>query len=158
MKNTSVFLLKIFSFSSILLLTLLHQHIASAQGSQKNYWKSLEDVSYSERKDINSGFTISYPVFGEQVIRLEGNQILLKGFMVPLDELTGKNRFVLSSLPFNICFFCGGAGPETVIEVHSKEQIGFTDDAIWIKGRFFTNGSNPEELMYILKEAEIVDK
>ena len=126
--------------------------------AQHNYWKSLEDVTYKDREQKETGFNITYPVFGEEVKALVGKQITLKGFMVPLDELTGKNRFVLSSLPFNICFFCGGAGPETVIEVYSKNQIDFTDDPIIIKGEFYANEEDPEQLMYLLKNAELIEK
>ncbi|MEM1137858.1 MAG: hypothetical protein AAGI07_18630 [Bacteroidota bacterium] len=128
----------------------------NAQKQQLNYWKELEDVTFRNKIDNASGFQIKYPVFGENVNKLNGKEITLKGFIVPLDELTGKNRFVLSSLPFNICFFCGGAGPETVIEVYSKTAIDFTNDAIWIKGVFEPNPNNPEKLMYLLKEAVLI--
>lgn len=138
----------------ILLLCFWHTPVSA----QEDYWKLLEDVHYKNREEATTGFTITYPEFGEKVKKLEGKKITLKGFIVPLDELTGKNRFVLSSLPFNICFFCGGAGPETVIEVYSQEQIDYTDDLIWIEGIFQANPSNPEKLMYLLKEARLIEK
>ena len=123
--------------------------------AQTDYWKLLEDVHYKNRLEATTGFNITYPEFGENVKQLEGKRITLKGFIVPLDELTGENRFVLSSLPFNICFFCGGAGPETVIEVYSQEHVDFTDDVIWVEGIFY---ANPDKLMYLLKEARLIEK
>lgn len=126
--------------------------------AQTDYWKLLEDVHYKNREEASTGFNITYPEFGENVKQLEEKKITLKGFIVPLDELTGENRFVLSSLPFNICFFCGGAGPETVIEVYSQEHIDFTDNVIWVEGIFYTNPDDPEKLMYLLKEARLIEK
>ena len=126
--------------------------------AQINYWNELSDVSFKNKKDQTSGFEITYPIFGEKVKQLEGKEITLKGFMVPLDEYTSEKKFVLSSLPYNVCFFCGGAGPETVIEVYCKETIDFTDDPVWIKGIFEPNSENIDQLMYLLKDAIQVDK
>ncbi len=145
---------KVFKVATIIIGIFL----SGSASAQPNYWKDLEDVTYKNRTEESTGFNITYPIFGKKVKSLEGKQIILKGFMVPLDELTGKNRFVLSSLPFNICFFCGGAGPETVIEVHSKNHIEFTDDPIWIQGKFYANEEDPEQLMYLLHEAELIEK
>ena len=33
-----------------------------------------------------------------------------------------------------MCFFCGAAGPETVMEVKATEGIKYVADAIYLKG------------------------
>ncbi|UZR95828.1 hypothetical protein [Chondrinema litorale] len=138
-------------------LILIFTFLSLSLCAQKNFWDDLSDVSFKNKKDQASGFEITYPVFGEKVTQLKGKEIILKGFMVPLDQYTSEKKFVLSSLPYNICFFCGGAGPETVIEVFCKEQVDFTDDPIFVKGIFEPNSDNIEQLMYILKDATLVD-
>jgi hypothetical protein len=55
-----------------------------------------------------------------------------------------------------MCFFCGGAGPETVMEVISKEPIKYTTEAITIKGKLDLNANDINRLMYGLKDAELI--
>ncbi len=124
--------------------------------AQVNNWQQLADVRFKTRKDASGLYDIDYPVFGPKAKALAGTRIRLKGYMVPLDNLLGDRYFVLSSLPFNVCFFCGGAGPETVVEVFTTEEVPFTDDTIWVEGRFELNADDPERMMYLLKEARVV--
>jgi hypothetical protein len=63
----------------------------------------------------------------------------------------------LSSLPFANCFFCGGAGPETVMEVFSKDKIDFTEKRVSVTGTLTINADDPLRLMYILNNAQIKD-
>ena len=124
-----------------------------AQGN----WKLLTDVEILTRMDESQGYEISYPKFGESVQQLDGTSITLKGYMIPLDDMIGQRYFVLSALPFNVCFFCGGAGPETVAEVKTRSEIRFTDDAITVRGKLKLNPDDPDHLMYILEDAEIIN-
>ncbi|WP_020526160.1 hypothetical protein [Flexithrix dorotheae] len=117
-------------------------------------WDKLADVKFETKKD--QGYQIDYPVFGNEVKSLNGKEITLKGFIIPLDEMMSEDKIVLSSLPFNSCFFCGGAGPETVIEVYTAKKIDYTNEMIFVKGYFYLNESDPNQLMYLLKEAKQV--
>lgn len=94
------------------------------------------------------------PVFGSRVKELQDNTIRLKGYIIPLQELRGQNYFVFSRYPFNLCYFCGAAGPESIIEVNSQQEISFTEDLIELEGRFELNASDPDHLMYRLREAK----
>jgi len=127
-----------------------------SQAQEVNGWKVLSDVSFVSKTDELLGYEIEAPVFGSKVLALVGKQVQLKGYFVPLEEMRGHKYFVLSSLPFNICFFCGAAGPETVIEVYSKNEIPFTEKAITIKGTLELNADDPLHLMYLLKNAELI--
>ena len=100
---------------------------------------------------------VEFPIFSEEVKALDGKPITMEGWMIPLDELRGKNYFVLSALPFANCFFCGGAGPETVMEVFSKKEISFTEKKIKVRGKLSINPDDPLRLMYILNDAELID-
>ena len=135
---------------------ILVAHMSVAQEG-KNVWKVLAKVEIQSKFDEVLQFEVEQPTFSDEVKALAGNEITISGFMIPLDELQGKNYFVLSSLPFSSCFFCGGAGPETVMEVYSKKQISYTEKEIKIKGILEINADDPLKLLYILKEAELVD-
>ena len=55
-----------------------------------------------------------------------------------------------------MCFFCGGAGPETVMEVTALEGIEYTAEPIIIKGVLRLNDSDINKLMYAIEEVELV--
>lgn len=136
-------------FASLLLLFGLWQ--------DANPWKTLSKVTIEKRFDEVMNFEIDYPTFSKEVLALDGKEITLKGWMIPLDELRGENYFVLSALPFANCFFCGGAGPETVVEVFTTEDYDFTEDRIKVKGKLRLNADDPTQLMYVMSGAELID-
>lgn len=138
---------------SILLVILSFQSLAQ----QENLWKTLAKVEIEKKFDETLNFEIDFPTFSEEVKKLNGKTIELEGWMIPLEELQGESYFVLSSLPFANCFFCGGAGPETVAEVFAKEKIKYTEKRIRVRGKLKINADDPLQLMYVLQEAEIVD-
>lgn len=139
-------------FLGVIILSI----VAPFVQAQENTWKTLAKVTYETRMDEITRFEEEYPIFSEAVKKIDGTEITLEGWMIPLDELRGKNYFVLSALPFANCFFCGGAGPETVIEVFSKKQIDFTEKKIKVKGKLTINDSDPLRLMYILNETDLI--
>ncbi|WP_421986993.1 hypothetical protein [Roseivirga sp.] len=143
----SIFLLLVFLFAGL--------QFSSAQ--KENTWKTLAKVTIEKRFDETLNYEIDFPTFSKEVKEINGKEITLQGWMIPLDELRGKNYFVLSALPFANCFFCGGAGPETVVEVFLKKDLSFTEDRVKVKGKLTINGDDPLKLMYILEEAEIID-
>ncbi|MBS9463948.1 homoserine dehydrogenase [Flagellimonas sp. 389] len=52
------------------------------------------------------------------------------------------------------CFFCGAAGPETIIEVNFKEKPPFrTDQIVTVTGILELNRNNVDHCNYILKAA-----
>ena len=138
-------------------LTIVLFTVLVFQNQEPNSWKTLSKVKIEKRYDETLNFEIDYPTFSKEVKALDGKEITLEGWMIPLDELRGENYFVLSALPFANCFFCGGAGPETVIEVFSKKNIDFTEKRIKIKGKLTINADDPLRLMYIMNDAVEVD-
>ena len=127
------------------------------QAQDKSLWKILANVTYGTRQDPEMGFEVEYPIFGEETNSWEGKEVVVKGYMIPLEELTGQNYFVLSQFPYNMCFFCGGAGPETVMEVYTKKEIEYRESPIRIKGKLKLNDGDFNHLMYILENAEQVE-
>ncbi len=119
-------------------------------------WKTLALVSFKNTKDKN-GHPIEQPVFSETLKKIDNNRIQLTGYILPLSDLGSQSNFVFSQLPYNSCYFCGGAGPETIIEVNMTEAIRFTEDKITLEGTFELNQSDPDHLMYILNQSEQVE-
>lgn len=136
----------------IILLTFFTGLSFLASAQSKNVWKQLEAVHF-RTVQTEAGLPMDKPEFGKEVKALEGKRVRLKGYIIPLKELQGQNYFVFSRYPFNLCYFCGAAGPETIIEVNSAEEIPFTEDLIELQGRFQLNAHDPDHMMYQLKEA-----
>lgn len=140
-----------------ILFILLSLLALQSFGQGKSVWNVLADIKYGMRYDEDLEYDVEYPIFADKIKALEGKEVLVKGYMVPLDELMGQNFFVLSAFPYNMCFFCGGAGPETVMEVNTIKEIEFTEKPILIKGVLELNQFDYNHMMYILNEARLAE-
>ena len=119
----------------------------------RSLWKILANVKYKTRYDEVLKYEVDYPEFGEETKSYEGKIVKVKGYMVPLEEYMGHNYFVLSALPYNVCFFCGAAGPETVMEIYTEKPMEFTEKPVWVRGKLKLNDHDYDHLMYILEDA-----
>jgi hypothetical protein len=121
-----------------------------------NIWKTLSKISYKKEYDELMGFKIDKPVFSDQVKALEGKEVTLKGYIIPVEGYKSHKEFIFSAFPYSMCFFCGGAGPETVMEVEATEGIKYSADAIVLKGILTLNDKDINRLMYKLTAAKLV--
>ena len=80
------------------------------------------------------------PSFPEDLKALAGKDISLEGYFLPID-VEGDQYIILSKFPYSQCFFCGGAGPESIAEVYFKgKREKFTaDQYIRIRGKLKLN-------------------
>lgn len=122
-------------------------------------WEMLKDVTWSKKYMEALSDFFPMPNFGKQIELLDNKPVTIQGFYVPVD-MEGT-IFALSESPSYTCFFCGVGGIESVMEILVKEghrdlKRIRTDRYIQVKGIFSINRDNPEHLMYILKDAELV--
>lgn len=123
-------------------------------------WEELARVTFEE--DYHEGVEeyIFRPIFSDTLKALDGKKIMIEGFVIPIEETGDETFVVLSGLPYLQCFFCGGAGPETVIDILPKGKLKkrlTTDEKITFKGRLRLNADDLDYLNYILDDAELVD-
>ena len=99
-----------------------------------------------------------YPTFGPNINKLNGKEILLTGYVLPIDA--ESNLYALSAFPFSACFFCGGAGPESVVGLKFKKngRKFKTDERHTMRGIVKLNADNIYELNYNIDGAEIADE
>lgn len=121
---------------------------------EKNFWHVLAEVGF--RKETHNGYEVEVPVFSNHVKSWNGKKVKLKGYVIPVGEVGDESKFMFSSLPFNVCYFCGAAGPETIVEVESAEKVTFTSQSIWMEGILQLNEKDPDRHIYILKAANII--
>ena len=116
-------------------------------------WPTLARVSFTKEYDELLGLKVDVPKFSAAVKELDGKQITLRGYVIPTEGYKSHKEFVFSAYPYSMCFFCGGAGPETVIEVFANEPIEYSAEAVEVTGILRLNGDDPNALMYRLEEA-----
>jgi hypothetical protein len=121
----------------------------------QNFWQVLAEVGFNSKTDKN-GYVVERPVFSNSLKKWNGKKVKLKGYVIPVSEIGDQDKFILSALPFNVCYFCGAAGPETVIEVETEEKIRFSSKAIWMEGVLHLNDKDPDHHMFILKSARSI--
>lgn len=131
----------------------------NAQQPQAVSWSMLKDVTWSEKYMASLSDYFQMPEFGRQIEFLDNRPITIQGFYVPVN--VEGTTFALSETPSYMCFFCGVGGIETVMEISVKEGHRHlrrvrTDTYIQIKGIFTINRDDPNHLMYVLKDAELV--
>jgi hypothetical protein len=99
-----------------------------------------------------------FPIFPEFLKNLDGKLVAVEGYAIPFD-LSG-NLITLSMNPFSACFFCGKAGPASIMSVlFEKPQKGLkTDDYIYLTGRLRLNSTDPSQPYYTLEHAELKSK
>jgi len=120
--------------------------------SPENLWKTLGKITFKKQYDELLGFKVDVPVFSQEIIAMEGKIVTVKGYIIPVDGYKSHKEFVFSAYPYNMCFFCGGAGPETVMEVYAKEPIKYTAEPVTIKGKLELNSTDVNRLIYALND------
>ncbi|MBE0638184.1 MAG: DUF3299 domain-containing protein [Bacteroidales bacterium] len=120
----------------------------------------LDDVTVRYKYSFKSEGFIPKPNFGTQLQALNNTEVNLVGFYLPAN-ITGSS-FVVSYYPMAMCFFCTGAGIESVVVMYAAdgEEKRFsslrTDDFIEVKGRLELNVDVNKNLFYILHDAQWV--
>ncbi|MEX2594753.1 MAG: hypothetical protein WD426_18445 [Anditalea sp.] len=136
------------------LLAFLPGVLAIAQ-QQENVWKNLSEVSYKISEDEFGELYL--PEFSDKIKNMEGKEVTANGYIIPFEGMFKPEHIILSSLPLAECFFCGSGGPETVMEVMLKNPIKYTSKRVKVKGKLVLNAKDPEKMMYILEDAQLIE-
>lgn len=118
-------------------------------------WDTLSKLKIDAQYDDVINETFEVPIFSDDLLAFDGKEIVIEGYVIPLQSGKDQDYFVLSRFPYNSCFFCGNAGPETVAEVYTSEPVPFKDEKVLVSGRLKLNAENPLHLFYIIEEATV---
>jgi hypothetical protein len=139
-----------------LLAALFLSPVDSVAQNGGNIWNTLAKITFKKEYDEMLGFKVDVPVFSDQVQAMSGEEIEIKGYVIPVEGYRSHTEFVFSAFPYNMCFFCGGAGPESVMEVYADEPIKYSPEPITIKGTLELNATDVNRLIYALNGATLV--
>jgi len=119
-------------------------------------WSLFAKVPFQAKlfKEYDQHFLV--PEFDTSIRGKEGKEIQIKGHYMPFD--LPQNSIILSKYPYASCFFCGGAGPESVAEVlfRNKPPKFKADQIVTVKGKLRLNNKDVEHMNFILEDAVLV--
>ena len=115
-------------------------------------WADFADVTFEPEYNEEYDVHFLMPKFGEKIKAYNGKQISIRGYFL---DISGSGEiFLVSQNPMASCFFCGAAGPETIVEVNFKETPPFkTDQIVEVMGTLQINRNDVSHCNYILHEA-----
>ena len=95
------------------------------------------------------------PKFNEKVKKLESKNILVQGYMFPLEQDEKQSLFLLGPFPLS-CPYHPHVSSNLLIEVHTKNPITFSYDAINIKGELeLVSKDDDYNIFFRLNNAEL---
>ena len=120
-------------------------------------WEVLKDVEFVEVWSEEFQAIYNVPKFGKKIKSLDGKKVQIRGYIIPVDILA--DYYVLSANPYSSCFFCGQAGPESVMEIQfANQESGLRmDKIITVQGKLRLNADDIVQLNYVLEDAKVVE-
>lgn len=117
-------------------------------------WKQLGVIKFvkKQHKDYPEG--VMFPLVNANLKAKAKKKIAVSGFIVPIDNTT----YALSKNVFASCFFCGQAGPETIMGIKFRGSTPKlkTDQYVTLEGNFRVNETDIEDWIYHIEDAVIV--
>src|SRR5690606_10594328 len=116
-------------------------------------WKMLGDVKFSKGTHPDYG-EVMFPAVNQKVKAFHTKKVTVSGFVVPIDN----ENYALSKNVFAACFFCGQAGPETIMGLKFKDFKGRikTDTYVTVTGYLKVNEKNVDDWIYNIEKAVVV--
>ena len=117
-------------------------------------WKLLGMIKFVKKPNKDYPEGVMFPIINSTLKAKNKKRIAMSGFIVPIDNTT----YALSKNVFASCFFCGQAGPETIMGIKFKGATPKlkTDQYVTLEGNFRVNETDVEDWIYHIEDAVIV--
>ena len=144
---------------SMLILVAWMTAAAAVAQTKSDSWALFSKTKFEPKYYEKMQEYLLYPTFSPDLKALEGKDVTVQGYYVPFapeDDV----YIIISKFPMSQCFFCGGAGPESIAEINfAKTQSKFqVDDLLTVKGKLRLNTDNMDHVNFILDQAVLVSK
>jgi len=151
-----IFTIKSFLFRRLVVCCVILSfffHTNKSIGQKSIGWDILADITFEETFDEEEDAYWLAPSFGDVVKSYENQVVVVEGYLIPID--VAENIYLLSKYPYSACFFCGGAGPESIVELQLEKRAKGRgmDDRVRLQGRLVLNTADFDHFNYILKAA-----
>jgi hypothetical protein len=116
-------------------------------------WKLLAQIKYVKKPSADYPEGVMFPIINTTLKSKNKKTITMSGFIIPIDN---KN-YALSKNVFAQCFFCGQAGPETIMGIKFKNPNMKlkTDQYVTLQGIFRYNDNDVDDWIYHIENAVI---
>jgi len=123
------------------------------QDAETITWSLLGKITFENKPHLDYPEGVLYPTVNKELKAKKGKKIAISGFIIPIDN----ESYALSKNVFAQCFFCGQAGPETIVGIHFKnlKKRLKTDQYVTLEGFFRYNETDVEDWIYHIEEAII---
>ncbi len=117
-------------------------------------WKLLGVIKYIKKPDKDYPEGVMFPIINSDLKAKNKKKIVMSGFIIPIDNVS----YALSKNVFASCFFCGQAGPETIMGIKFKGPTPKlkTDQYVTMEGTFRYNDNDVNDWIYHIENAVIV--
>lgn len=117
-------------------------------------WKLLGVIKFIKKPDKDYPEGVMFPIVNSTLKEKNKKKIVMSGFIIPIDNVS----FALSKNVFASCFFCGQAGPETIMGIKFKGATPKlkTDQYVTMEGTFRYNDSDVNDWIYHIENAVII--
>lgn len=112
-------------------------------------WDRLSAVETEE-----GDYGLLKPRFDDGLRSLDGTEVRVQGFMLPLENDDKHSHFIITRSPPS-CFFCLPGGPESVVEIKAAKPLEFSFDPVVLKGRLALLEDSEMGLFYRLENATL---
>jgi hypothetical protein len=142
---------------NLLTISAIILFVISANAQKFDAWNEFAKTKFEPRYDEKLSEYIFHPTFPSGLLALVGKEITIQGYYVPFAP-ENEDYIVISKFPMSQCFFCGGGGPESIVEVNfSKDPGRFqVDDLITVKGKLKLNTDDLDHVNFILTQAVLI--
>lgn len=121
-----------------------------------SFFGQTKQVPYNYMDDEGMEWSGVTPEFTQDLKNLDGKEVLIQGYMFPLDQEEEQKTFLFGPFPMS-CPFHYHVTPNLIIEAHAKEPVEMSYDAIDLKGTLELVPKDDEyNVFYRLKEARMV--
>lgn len=116
-------------------------------------WKLLGVIKYVKKPNEEYPEGVMFPIINSTLKAKSKKKIVMSGFIIPIDNTS----YALSKNVFASCFFCGQAGPETIMGIKFKGTTPKlkTDQYVTLEGTFRYNDDNVDDWIYHIENAII---
>lgn len=144
---------KILSLTILTALILSVNTVASQQSDDEPIiikWEMLTNVEWVWDNEFYQA------KFSEETQKLDGKEVILEGFMFPLEYTRRHTNFLISSSPMSDCFFCGPGEAESMVFVKSLDEVEYLYTPFKMKGTFKLVTDASLGIIYELEDARLV--
>ncbi|RYJ45516.1 hypothetical protein [Flavobacterium beibuense] len=161
------FIVAVLMFSGLMLMSLRTPSLQSSGFTTTNTeadntavfsdtlsWKLLGQIKYIKKATDDYPEGVMFPVVNPTLKAKSKKTIIMSGFIIPIDN----KSYALSKNVFASCFFCGQAGPETIMGIKFKNPNMKlkTDQYVTLEGTFRYNDSDVDDWIYHIENAVII--